>query len=319
MIPVNMDVIVEDEQLGETSEDESELSDGELQDLFAKGLLKPGLNYQTDAPKTFANNVESLKQCLADFRKNTLPWVERLDIVNLPADDIAAKSEGRPDNKASEDLNPDDDFQREMFFYRQAQAAVLEAMPRLKQLKIATKRPEDYFAEMAKSDQQMQKIRKKLIMKQSIIEKREKAKTLREQRKYSKKVQVEVIQKRQKDKKAMMTAVKRYQKGMTDKLDFLEGDQPTAQEGTHIKGAGGKTTDRRSLNKRGTSAKKKYKDQKFGFGGKKSGSKWNTKESYDDVSQFRAKVAHGREGKGRTKGGNKRPGKNARKKMKGRH
>lgn len=42
--------------------------------------------------------------------------------------------------------------------YRQAQATVLEALPLLNQLSIATKRPDDYFAEMAKSDQQMQKV-----------------------------------------------------------------------------------------------------------------------------------------------------------------
>lgn len=41
-------------------------------------------------------------------------------------------------------------------------------------------------------------------------------------------------------------------------------------------------------------AKRRYKNQKFGFGGKKKGSKWNTRESYDDVSSFRAKVAHGK-------------------------
>lgn len=49
------------------------------------------------------------------------------------------------------------------------------------------------------------------------------------------------------------------------------------------------------------SAKRRYKNQKFGFGGKKKGSKWNTRESYDDVSSFRAKTAHGK--------GLKRPGK----------
>ena len=43
--------------------------------------------------------------------------------------------------------------------YRQAQASVLEALPRLKKLNIFTKRPDDYFAEMAKSDQQMTKVR----------------------------------------------------------------------------------------------------------------------------------------------------------------
>lgn len=43
--------------------------------------------------------------------------------------------------------------------YRQAQAAVLAVLPRLHQLRVPTKRPTDYFAEMAKSDQQMQKVR----------------------------------------------------------------------------------------------------------------------------------------------------------------
>lgn len=49
-------------------------------------------------------------------------------------------------------------------------------------------------------------------------------------------------------------------------------------------------------------AKRRYKNQKFGFGGKKKGSKWNTKESFNDVSGFRAKVAHN---KGPGKGGKK--------------
>lgn len=51
-----------------------------------------------------------------------------------------------------------------------------------------------------------------------------------------------------------------------------------------------------------SSGKRKYKDQKFGFGGKKSGMKWNTKDSYNDVSGFRAKVAHAKGNKGGKKG-----------------
>ncbi|GCB70211.1 hypothetical protein scyTo_0010723 [Scyliorhinus torazame] len=66
-----------------------------------------------------------------------------------------------------------------MYFYRQAQATVLDALPRLQRLKIATKRPDDYFAEMAKSDQQMQKIREKMLSKKISMEKSEKAKQLR--------------------------------------------------------------------------------------------------------------------------------------------
>lgn len=311
---MSMESVEEEEQLGlESEEENSELSDNELQEAFAKGLLKPGMNVLVNKAKKFVNNVEGMKHCLADLRRD-LPWVERLDLTNLPAEDIISKAEGKIPNKTNGDVNADDDFQREMFFYRQAQATVLEALPLLSKYDIATKRPDDYFAEMAKSDQHMQKIRKKLISKQMILEKSEKAKKLREQRKFGKKVQVEVIQKRQKEKKAMMTAVKKYQKGMTDKLDFLEGDQKA--------GKGSAQASKKEQNKKGPNAKRKFKDQRFGFGGKKSGKKWNTKESYNDVSSFRAKVANAKGGKGgkKGKGGkqNKRPGKSVRRKMKGR-
>ncbi|XP_029988061.1 putative rRNA-processing protein EBP2 [Sphaeramia orbicularis] len=308
-----MEAVEEDAQLGLESEEDSELSDSELQEAFAKGLLKPGMNVMVEKSKKFVNNVEGLKQCLADFRKD-LPWVERLDLTNLPTEDVLSNVEAKPTNG---EVNADDDFQREMYFYRQAQATVLEALPLLHKNDIATKRPDDYFAEMAKSDQHMQKIRKKLMAKQAILERSEKAKKLREQRKFGKKVQIEVIQKRQKEKKNMMSAVKKYQKGMTDKLEFLEGDQKAGKDSTQ--------GSKKAPNKKGPNAKRKFKDQKFGFGGKKSGKKWNTKESYDDVSGFRAKVAHGKVGKGgkKGKGGkggkqNKRPGKSVRKKMKAR-
>lgn len=305
----------EESLLGQESEEEnSELSDDELQEAFAAGLLKPGMNVLVDERKKCVNNVEGLKQCLADFRKD-LPWVERLDMTNPPAEDGLSKVEGKVPNVKDGDVSADDDFQREMFFYRQAQATVLDALPLLSQHGIATKRPDDYFAEMAKSDQQMQKIRKKLITKQMNLEKSEKAKKLREQRKFGKKVQVEVIQKRQKEKKAMMTAVKKYQKGMTDKLDFLEGDKK--------KGRDSSQGPKKVANKKGPNAKRKYKDQRFGFGGKKSGKKWNTKDSHNDVSSFRAKVANAKGSKGGRKGAkggnqNKRPGKSVRKKIKSR-
>jgi len=43
--------------------------------------------------------------------------------------------------------------------HRQAQAAVLEGIPRLHKLHIPTKRPDDYFAEMVKSDEHMKKVK----------------------------------------------------------------------------------------------------------------------------------------------------------------
>ncbi|XP_039591182.1 probable rRNA-processing protein EBP2 [Polypterus senegalus] len=300
----------------ESENENSDLSDGELQEAFSKGLLKPGLNILIDKKEKGVNNVEGLKNCLADFKKD-INWEERLDITKGLGPDIMATIDSKNNVDDNSEVNAEDDFQREMCFYRQAQAAILEALPRLHKLKIPTKRPEDYFAEMAKSDQHMQKVRAKLLQKQQAMERSEKAKKLRELRKYGKKVQVQVLQKRQKEKKAMMTAVKKYQKGMVDKLDFLEGDAERGKKNTVTA-----SKSKSAMNMKGSNAKRKYKDKKFGFGGKKRGSKWNTKESYDDVSGFRSKVAHGKVGGMRGKGGkkavNNRPGKNARKKMRNR-
>ena len=50
------------------------------------------------------------------------------------------------------------DFRRETLFHRQAQAAVLRGIAQLKECGIRTKRPDDYFAEMAKSDEHMHKV-----------------------------------------------------------------------------------------------------------------------------------------------------------------
>ncbi|XP_042299797.1 probable rRNA-processing protein EBP2 [Sceloporus undulatus] len=135
------------------------------------------------------------------------------------------------------------------------------------------------------------------------MEKSERAKQLRALRKYGKKVQTEVLQKRQKEKTTMLNAIKKYQKGLSDKLDFLEGEKTSAPQGKK-EGTGGQPV------RKGPNAKRRYKNQKFGFGGKKKGSKWNTKESHNDVSSFRANKAHYKgPGKGGKKNANKRPGK----------
>lgn len=51
------------------------------------------------------------------------------------------------------------DFKREMYFYRQGQAAVMEGYARLTELNLPTNRPEDYLAEMAKTDDHMFKVK----------------------------------------------------------------------------------------------------------------------------------------------------------------
>ena len=199
------------------------------------------------------------------------------------------------------------DFKREMMFYRQAQAAVMEAIPRLQSLNVKTRRPDDYFAQMAKSDSHMNKIREKLLEKEQGQQRSEKIAKLRELKKFGKKVQIEVQQKRQKEKKDMMDQMKKIRKGHGGNLDFLD------DEG---QGGGGGKSDKK---KNGAAvAKRNFKDKKFGFGGKKRGMKKNDKKSADDVTSFKPFKKGDGPNKKLGKGKLKRTGKDKRQKMKNR-
>ncbi|XP_072023992.1 uncharacterized protein [Amphiura filiformis] len=317
---VEEETIDSDDSYEDSSEEITEDSDVELQKAFERKEIKAGLNYEANAPKTHINNEEELKDKLSDIRLN-LDWIERLD-VTCDGNKRLIGQEEDPDEVH-------DDFRREMGFYRQAQHAVLEALPKLHEMGMSTKRPEDYFAEMAKSDQHMRKVREKLIAKQLSLEKSEKAKKLRELRKFGKKVQHEVLLQRSKEKKELMESVKQFKKGNKESLDaLLEGKKKGGgKKGGDV--AKRKGQQQKDLKRRGPGKKRQYKDSKWGMGGKTDkrnnakaddgakGDGFNYKRNHSDV--FKAK------GKGKPmskKGGKKgkqpmqRPGKNKRRKGK---
>jgi len=195
---------------------DSELDDAELQQAFKEGRLKPGLNIEQKPKRPLINNKEALTAKYSEIYLD-LPWVERLDCTNAP---LILNETDLPTNE--DEALADNDFKREMLFYHQAQATVLEAIPRLKKEKLSTKRPDDYYAQMAKSDEHMKKIREYLVDRKSDIEKREKLRKLREQRLYGKKVQQEVLQKRQEDKTKLLKTMKKVRKGKQGGMQELE-------------------------------------------------------------------------------------------------
>ncbi|KAJ8928020.1 hypothetical protein NQ314_019431 [Rhamnusium bicolor] len=278
-----------------SSDSELSESDIELQRAFVEGKLKPGLNIVAQAPKQFVNNVSGLKQKLREVKLN-LPWIELLDCVNAQAPlapELAAQMLSEKQKRENELKNnkklpqyaPSEDpvlndFKREMMFHRQAQAAVTEAIPKIKAAGLATKRPDDYFAEMAKTDEHMQKIREHLMKKQEQQKRSERVKQLRQQRKEGKMIQIQTKLQRQQEKKEMLDQVKKVRKGISKDLDFLDGKK-------------NKSISRKAVEKR------KMKDKKFGFGGKKKSYKRHGKPGKNI-------------GKGKAKPGKVRPGKNRR-------
>ncbi|XP_045128549.1 probable rRNA-processing protein EBP2 homolog [Portunus trituberculatus] len=290
-------------------EEAEEDSDEELQRKFERGELKPGLYREAEkVVKEHKNNVSGLKSKLEQFRLE-LPWIERLDFT-LEAAPIAPELNAeiiehgqtrekrmRSQNKyfTLEDDPVHNDFVREMSFYRQAQSTVLEGYKKLEELNLPTVRPSDYFAEMAKSDEHMQKVRKRLMQKQVGQQISERVKKIREIKKYGKKVQIEVEQQKHKEKREMLEKIKKFRKGKTDSIDFLEGGRSLRD------GAGGNRS-KKDLKK--AAFKRTFKDKKYGFGGKKRNIKRNNiKDTKDERPLPNMRKPRG--GKG-GRGGNKK-------------
>lgn len=248
-----------------------------------------------------------------DEIKSDLSWLERLDMINdlAPlAPELAVALEKHEQKRANlfkgnakiPYVSPEEDpvlndFKREMLFHRQAQAAVIEGIRRLHELGVKTKRPDDYFAEMAKSDEHMQKVRANLMAKQEGQAKSERIKQIREQRKMGKILAKQTKVQREMEKKDMLDKLKKFRKGKLKNLDFLEDAK--ALEAKTKKSA----------------ENRKQRNKKFGFGGKKKGSKRNTKASAAGLEN--TKISRSRVGS-KAAPGNKRVGKARRLKKKSR-
>ena len=243
----------------------------------------------------------------ASEMKLKLPWIERLDLVSAPAPlapELALQMQEQEVRRAKQlkgnqklpQFSPADDpvlndFKRETMFHRQAQSAVMDGIARIKKLGIPTIRPDDYFAQMAKTDQHMHKVRENLMKKQASAQRSERVRQLRQQRKVGKQMQIESTLKKHAEKRKMLEEVKKYRKGIRNDLDFLDDKKKPGGQKKFDGKSGGKPGDKRSL------AKMKNKNAKYGFGGKKKGSKQNTRDSAADVSEYRRPGKFGKPGR----------------------
>lgn len=192
----------------------------------------------------------------------------------------------------------------------------MEAVPRLKAAGIKVRKPNDYFAEMIKSESHMDRIKRAYAEREAIMEKIEKAKRIRKERKMAKMVQTQVKISKQEEKKEFNSKIAKFKKGIDKNLDFLEDSGKK-----NVK----KDTKEKKDPKKPTK-KTAYKLQKYGLGGQKKRKKYNTAESSADVSSFsgrqnrgpkiQGKANRGGKKKGGKGGKQKRPGKERRKQMK---
>lgn len=168
------------------------LNDDELREKFSKGELgnsrsKPGFGIVRERGSI---DEAGLLSKLKEISTTTaMPWVE----TNLVTTTVN-----------STDLDPSDDFARENAFYDSAVAASQAALKLFDKYHVPVRRPSDYYAEMLKTDEHMERIKEKIINEGEKIKAAERARKQRDNKKYGKKIQQDVLAQRQKAKSEAM-------------------------------------------------------------------------------------------------------------------
>ena len=116
-------------------------------------------------------------------------------------------------------LNPDDDIKRELFFYNIAKENAIKGMIQLKKIGEKLNRPDDYFVEMLKSDEQMMKIKKQIINEQQYIKRFEAKKQKMQNIKFAKSMKDHQNKERSTFKRQTMEGVENWKKHIKNNPD----------------------------------------------------------------------------------------------------
>ena len=285
------DINDEEEEEDDDDDDEEEDDEVENNDEAEDDIPLSDVEVDSDADivphtKLTINNMAALRESLARIE---LPWSKHSFIEH--------QSITSADKTESEIKDIYDDTERELAFYKQGLDAVKQSRKTLLKLKIPFSRPMDYFAEMVKSDEHMDKLKNKLLTEAANKKASEEAKRQRQLKKFGKQVQHATLQERAKQKKETLEKIKSLKKKrganeISNDDDFqiaLEEATENNQKYGHGGSGSGGDNKRRKPN-----SKRLAKDAKYGFGGKKRGKRENDAASSADISGFSTRKMKGK-------------------------
>ena len=110
--------------------------------------------------------------------------------------------------------NVEDDFTRELALYKQCLDAAIQARVLLREEDVAFSRPNDFFAEMVKSDDHMGKIKRKILEEAAAKKASADAKRQRDLKKFGKQVQIAKGQERDRARKSTLEKIETLKRSM---------------------------------------------------------------------------------------------------------
>lgn len=278
--------------------DDQEAGDDELRRRLADGSL--GSKIKMRAPERIKGSInpELIAARLKEINVSSgLEWAETLIMSEQPLPVVAVN----------------DDLAREAAFLEHTFFAVAKAENCLQVAGIPYNRPNDYYAEMVKTDEHMRKVKEKLLNEKQQIEHAEVSRKQRESKKFGKKVQKDVLDKRQKEKSAMLDQVKRHR---TDTKQAATTSSQKREDDFNVSAEDAKAKKYTApMDKNGNlmpNKRRQAKNAKFGTGGHRN-KKSNDADSYLNTKQFsmkknRSPFREGGQANYRGKGTDDKPG-----------
>ena len=151
------------------------------------------------------NSIKSDVQKFYDNKGKKITWLE------FPVETSSTE--------IPEYLNPDDDIKRELIFYNIAKENAIKGMIELKKLGEKLNRPDDYFVEMLKSDEQMMKVKRQIINEQQYIKKFEAKKQKMQNIKFAKTMKDFQNKERSSFKRQTLEGVEKWKKHIKNNPD----------------------------------------------------------------------------------------------------
>ncbi|KAL6131903.1 hypothetical protein ACLB2K_070276 [Fragaria x ananassa] len=275
-------MMVNEEEMEDDSDMGDDVSDSELEQESEEESEEEGDVRLAEPSQNATYNKDGLLEKLADMSwPENAKWIDKLTL------DI--------DQEQPVDVN--DDLTRELAFYTQALNGTRMAFEKLQGMGLPFLRPEDYYAEMVKSDSHMEKVKSRLLVEKKNMEEAEERRKAREAKKLSKEIQNQKLKERAKQKKESIESVKKWRK-QRQQSGFAGGDKGSELDSAFEDGkpfeksskkrpavapgdrSGGKA---KYAGKGKKPKKREVKDSKFGFGGRKGSRKQNVAETTNDL------------------------------------
>ncbi|CAJ1036287.1 putative Eukaryotic rRNA processing protein EBP2 [Leishmania utingensis] len=207
----------EDEEEEEGFEDEEYLDSDEEVEEVGEALPKASGASKRGAADAASKSAAATACATRVEFSEPAQWVERMALTST--------------RSLPSDLNADDDPKREEAFIQQTLLSVVRGISLLEEAGVPWKRPDDYYAEMYKSDVHMNDVRQAMEASKARIEAQAHRRTMKEQKKYGKEVQAEVMRQRAKYKRDMQESLSDWRKkrrgngSLQDMLSDDEGDR----------------------------------------------------------------------------------------------